>query len=248
MSEEHEEVIESTEDIDGFSENNSLNEELTEEPLSEDEVEHGNLELDFQQTDLWGIAGKRGSGKTNLLLFITDFLVKSGCNVLVVDPVYDLEKELKKFYGEQYAQIFNGKTSGLVHIKFQDRGGFDKLLATVFKRNWKGVMVIDEADGFFPNKVKQTDLANHFIQIGRHHGVGGIIVTRRLAKLSTDITSQANKLCMFKHWQRADLDYLRESNLGDYAELLRTLKKWHFMFLNTDEEFVQICNPVPKMK
>ena len=190
----------------------------------------------FKQTDIGLIAGKRGSGKTNLTLYLIDTFVKLGANVIIVDPVHDLRGNLPQ-YEEK-----------IVHIPYGNRAMFNKLMYKLIKENWKGIIIVDEADKFFPNMQKLTDLENYFIQIGRHHGIGLIAVTRRLAKMHTDLASQANKLYLFKHWQRADLDYLKESNLGDYAHLIRPLEKYHFLYLDTDVEYVQTCDPVPVMK
>jgi len=241
MSEEIE--YEQTEqDQDEFG---SEEQELEEDPNLENNEDvksnQGNLSKQiFKQTDLGLIAGKRGSGKTNLLLFLIDYFTRMKVNLIIVDPVYDLAVNLKKLYKKDDPRI--------VHIPYGNRPMFNKLLEKLFNARWKGIIIVDEADRFFPNRKTLTAIEDHFIQIGRHHGIGGIFVTRRLAKLHTDLPSQANKIFLFKHWQRADLDYLRESNLGDYAYLLRGLEKFCFMYLNTDVEECIICDPVTQMK
>ncbi len=182
------------------------------------------------------VAGKRGSGKTNLVLYLIDSFTKLGANIIVVDPVYDLRGNLPK------------NDNRIIHVPYGNRKQFEQLLYKLMKDKLTGIIIADEADKFFPNMQKLSDIENYFIQIGRHHGIGLIAVTRRLAKMHTDLTSQANKLYMFKHWQRADMDYLKESSLGDYAPFLKVLDKYHFLYLDTDIDFVQNCDPVPRMK
>lgn len=224
---------ESNDKIDDITNNDNENEDI-DENLSSQQI--------FKQTDLGLIAGKRGSGKTNLLLYLIQLFTKLQVNLIIVDPVYDLSTSLQKITGS------SKEDPRIVHIPYGNRKLFDKLLEKLFAQQWKGIIIVDEADRFFPNRQKLSAIEDHFIQIGRHHGIGGIFVTRRLAKLHTDLPSQANKIFLFKHWQRADLDYLRESNLGDYTYLLKVLEKYHFMYLNTDENECIVCNPVQQMK
>ena len=230
-------------EIDEFgSEPEGSTEISTENPDQENlQPEEGNISQQiFKQTDLGLIAGKRGSGKTNLLLFLISYFTKMKVNLVIIDPVHDLKANLRKLYKKDDPRV--------IHVPYGNRQQFDSVLTQLIQKGWKGIIIVDEADQFFPNRKQLTDIENHFIQIGRHHGIGGIFVTRRLAKLHTDLPSQANKIFLFKHWQRADLDYLRESNLGDYAFLLRSLDKYHFMYLNTDQEECIICEPVEQMK
>lgn len=233
-----------TEDLDNDSD---VEQELSqnieeEETIQENDIEEGSLAdaPPFKQTDIGLIAGKRGSGKTNLTLYLIDTFTKLGANIIVIDPVFDLKDNLAKI-NQEYADK-------IIHVPYGNQKQFDALLYKLMKDKWKGIIIADEADKFFPNMTKLTEIENYFIQIGRHHGIGLIAVTRRLAKMHTDLTSQANKLYMFKHWQRADIDYLKESNLGDYAHLLKNLAKYEFLYLDTDVEFVQVCEPVPIMK
>lgn len=234
-----------TDEVDNGYEDSDLDTEELTNNLDEGEEEPQELDSNegslaqappFKQTDIGLIAGKRGSGKTNLTLFLIDTFTKLGANLIIIDPVHDLKGNLKQ------------EDKRIVHIPYGNRKSFNDLLYRLLKQGWKGIIIVDEADKFFPNMEKLTDLENYFIQIGRHHGIGMIAVTRRLAKMHTDLTSQANKLYLFKHWQRADIQYLKESNLGDYAHLIRTLDKYWFLYLDTDVEFVQVTEPVPRMK
>lgn len=237
-----EEIIEDQDrDSEFESEEMAQNIDEEEEPQELNEKEGSLAQAPpFKQTDIGLIAGKRGSGKTNLVLYLIDTFTKLGANIIIVDPVFDLRNNLAKI-NEQYGEK-------IVHVPYGNRKQFEQLLYKLMKEKWKGIIIADEADKFFPNMQKLSDIENYFIQIGRHHGIGLIAVTRRLAKMHTDLTSQANKLYMFKHWQRADIDYLRESNLGDYAHLLKDLEKYWFLYLDTDVEFVQVTEPVPVMK
>ena len=189
----------------------------------------------LKTTDLCLIAGKRGSGKTNLLLFLIKQLTNLKINILIVDPVHDLSENLPN-------------DPRIIHVPYDSRPKFDALLKELLKKKWQGMLVVDECDKFFPNRVKLTQLENYFIMIGRHHGIGMIAVTRRLSNLHTDLATQASRLFMFKHWNRNDLDYLRSSSLGEYASLLVGLERYHFLYLNPDLDIAQICTPVPLQK
>ena len=220
-------------------EDNEIHSEESDIQIPEEEVSEGNLSTTnevIKTTDLCLIAGKRGSGKTNLLLYLIKQLTQSKMNLIIIDPVYDLRDNLPK------------NDPRIVHIPYGNRKKFDAILLKLLKSGWKGMLIVDEADRFFPNRTKLTNLENHFIQIGRHYGIGMIAVTRRLSNLHTDLATQASKLFMFKHWNRNDLMYLKESSLGEYAALLVGLEKYHFLYLNPDVDIAQICTPVPIQK
>jgi len=192
--------------------------------LSVDNV--SNDDLVIESTDIVVIAGKRRSGKTTLAKGITSSIesefLKNGVKIVTIDPLMEL----------------NG-----IYIRFGDRVTSNKILSECFKT--KNIFLrIDEADGFFPNRVTLSKYENEFIHIGRHWGLGGMFMTRRLARLHTDLVSQANKIFIFKLWNKADLDYLRGSDLGDFIPIVTQLKPYHFLGIDLDNNKYTVYNPI----
>lgn len=213
----------------------------TEEYLEENAtvITPQNFKANISQTDLAFIAGKRRSGKTNLIIWFIDRLTNLNANILIIDPVLDIDEALKKLYGRADPRIVN--------IGYQNRTAFNSFLFKLIKKGWKGLLIIDEADGFFPNKKSMTKIEKFFIHIGRHYGIGAILVTRRMSNMNTDIATQANIMMIFKHWQRADLDYLSQSGLIEELPIIRKLPKHHFQYIDIDGEVSVTSKPVPKM-
>jgi len=232
--------IEESEDlqteVEDSEENTSINPDQFDQ---ESKINPVNFKANFSQTDLSFIAGKRRSGKTNLIIYLIELFTSLGANIIIVDPVWDIGQALQKLHGKKDPRIVN--------IGYQDRAKFNIFLRNLFKKKWKGILIIDEADGFFPNKKGLSSVEKFFIHIGRHYGVGGICVTRRMANMNTDIATQANKMIIFKHWHRADLDYLSQSGIVEEIPIIRKLSKHHFQFLDIDGEVSATCKPVQKM-
>jgi len=183
--------------------------------------------LEIKSTDLVIIAGKRGSGKSTLLRGITDtieppFRSQHGYGFVKIDPLMEME--------------------GL-HIAHGDRVAYNKVLQDLFNKK-NQFLITDEADSYFKNKAGLSKLENQYIHIGRHYGLGGIFVTRRLSNLHTDLVSQANKVFIFKHWQRSDLDYLKESGLGDFIEPIYKLNPYEFLSIDIDLGEWQLNEPI----
>lgn len=173
------------------------------------------------------LSGKRGSGKTTLcksLLQVIEPQVQQTNKkpVIKIDPLNEL---------------------GGIYIDYGDRRRFNEILKKVFISK-NEFFVIDEADGFFPNRKTLSKLENRFIHIGRHYGLGAITVTRRLANLHTDLVSQANKIFIFKLWSRADLDYLAGSDFGHLIPIVTSLNDHEFISIDTDTNEILVNEPV----
>lgn len=185
--------------------------------------------MELKTTDIDVIAGKRGSGKTTLSKGLLDFLIAQGCPVKIVDPLHEYRDYLNKVE--------------VRHIRYQDRITFDNYLKTLFGK-WKGILAIDEADGFFPNRQMLTPIETDYINIGRHYGIGAILITRRLSMLNTNVISNANKVFIFKLWSPADLNYLASADLGHLIPYVTGLKNYHFLSIDTDNGEIQVNEPI----
>lgn len=204
------------------------------------QVSEDNSPTVFSQTDIWCIVGKRGSGKSNITKNLIKMLVQFKCPVLIIDPLNE-HREFDK-YGVKRAVIEYGEPEQL-----------DKVLDEIYNSGWKGVIVVDEADGFYPNQTKLSKQRKYLIHLGRHRGLGCICITRRLSNLHTDVVSQAHKLVIFRLSAGADKNYLDNAQLSELVPAIWTLQKYHYVFHDheraTDEQgnfIVNVCSPAPK--
>lgn len=188
------------------------------------------VNLELKTTDLSVICGKRGSGKTTLSKALLDFLISTKAPIRIIDPLYEYR---------EYA----GRVQDVKFIRYQDRASFNAYLKSLFGK-WKGVLVIDEADGFFPSMSKLEMTESDFVNIGRHYGIGALMLTRRLSMLNTNVISNANKLFIFKLWSPADLGYLERADLGHLVPYISGLDRHYFLSIDTDNGEIQVNEPI----
>jgi energy-coupling factor transporter ATP-binding protein EcfA2 len=190
-------------------------------------------EMPIESTDINIIIGKRRSGKSTLLKAIMES----------TEPAFKQQTsqvlgEAKEFIKIDPLMEFNGQ-----YIRYGDTIKYNEVLKKMFKSK-NEFIVTDEADGFFKNRQNLSTVQNEFINIGRHWGLGGLFITRRLAKLHTDLVSNANKLFIFKLWTKADLDYLRGADLGDFVPIVTGLEKYQFLGIDLDNNTYTVFNPI----
>ena len=183
--------------------------------------------MNITSTDIVLIVGKRGSGKTTLLKGVTNaieplFINGHGYGFVKVDPLRELDG---------------------IPITYGDRIKYNQILKDAFEKK-NQFIITDEADGFFKNKASLSKLETNFIHIGRHYGLGGIFITRRLSNLHTDLVSQANKVFIFKLWQRSDLDYLKESGFSEFIGNILNLQPYEFLTIDVDTGENEVNDPI----
>lgn len=222
MSEEVAEEV--NEDFEDETEVTTEQKELTEVS--------GQSTMEIKQTDQMVIGGKKGSGKTNLMKTLIKWLLSVHCPVIIIDPLW----EYKEF--EQQGAI-------VMHIKYGNVAQFNNYINQLFTK-WKGILVIDEADGFLPNKTNLLNPSRTLIHLGRHYGIGSAFVTRRLSNLHTDVISQTGKLFLFRLYAGADAQYLERAQLGEIVDPVFNLEKYWFVSYDADTATIQVNEPIPK--
>lgn len=183
--------------------------------------------MNIKSTDLCLIAGQRGSGKT----------------ILAQGIIKSTEPQFIKEHGYGYDKIDPLLELGGEFIRYGDRISYNKKIKSWFELKNR-FTVTDESDGFFPNGKTLTRWENDYVQIGRHWGLGGIFITRRFAKLHTDLVSNASKLFIFRLWQRADLIYLQQSGLDQVMDLMPELQPYEFISVDIENGITEINSPI----
>ena len=195
------------------------------------EVE-GSSTMEIKQTDQIVIGGKKGSGKTNLMKTLIKWLITVGCPVIIIDPLWEYKE-------------FEQQGATVVHIKYGNVVEFNNYINQLYTK-WKGMLIIDEADGFLPNKTNLLIPSRTLVHLGRHYGIGSAYVTRRLSNLHTDVISQTGKLFLFRLYAGADAQYLERAQLGEIVDPVFNLEKYWFVSYDADTATIQINEPIPK--
>ena len=155
------------------------------------------------------ISGKRGYGKTTLAKTILNKLSLE--RVVVWDPMMEYNHINSYIPRRGDAEEFN-----------------NWLKALWLKGNV--CIMVDEADQVMAERKPLPEFANKIINLGRHRGIGMIMITRRLANLNKTAVSQSATMFLFHHFISNDINYLKEM-ISD-AESLIQLKKFQYKTYN----------------
>jgi len=167
------------------------------------------------------ICGQRGKGKTTLAIHICKRIRRK--RILDILGEYSKHRELKRF----------------CYIP-RSKDDIERFLNRVW-RDGNVLLIIDEADLIFPNKIKLRDIFYKIIHLGRHRNIGLLAITRRIANLHKDIVSLADTIFIFRLIVKSDLDYLRYF-IGDDIFLAQDLEDYHFLVWH--EGKIEKCEPV----
>jgi hypothetical protein len=189
--------------------------------------------MPIESTDINIIIGKRRSGKTVLMRALMDS----------TEPEFKRQTAQTLGQAKEFIKIDPLMEFGGQYIRYGDIMAYNKIIKGMFETK-NEFIVTDESDGFWRNRSALTTAQNEFINIGRHWGLGGLFITRRLAKLHTDLVSNANKLFIFKLWTKADFDYLRGADLADFIPIISNLEKYQFLGIDLDNNSYTVFDPI----
>jgi len=96
-----------------------------------------------------------------------------------------------------------------------------------------GTLIADEVDGFESKDAVQFD---RLVRYGRNRNIDLVTGCRRPYEISRNITAGANKIFIFETHENRDIEYFKKSVLGDRAEDLVKLPKYHGLFLDYDKK------------
>lgn len=200
-------------------------------------------------TDVVVVVGPRGCGKTNLV----KSLLQQFENLLVLDRMHEYQDtnatvcrfspDLKEMIGLGGHAREKKIVAQPNHFSFD----FSELLFcySYTAENW--TLVVEEAD-----RIASTHQIGKWhsecVDTGRHHGIGLIEVTRRVNRLNTLISSNANHFFLFRSFIPADLAYLGEFIPPEALKEVSNLKPFECLYFCPQPMRFEVLEPAPIYK
>ncbi len=190
--------------------------------------------ISIKQNEIVTICGKRGSGKTYLM----NQIIKATSNFFVYDPLHQISIT-GAYTTKNFNDAINILRKGSRRIIYQPMqisiSEFDTICRMIFSIE-NITFFVDEADRVMPSRAI-TKNASALIDLGRRKLIGGVFITRRLARLDSLPISQSDHVFAFKTILPQDVKYLKEF-IGETAEQAQNLEPYHFLYYNGNEKIV----------
>lgn len=187
--------------------------------------------------DIIVVIGRRRAGKTTLVkkLLIPQY-VRSGIGVVIDDHVGEYKLPNFLITTNVKAVLYNK------HVVLLDREASDEwfadfmnMLKKRYKRTrWRTVVVVDEAYNHFERR-KLPQPQAQLLRLGRHYGLGVVLITHRLYDLSPLVYKIANKIIIFRTTEPRELDFIRKYVGYGAEEYVRKLLQYEYIVVDVDE-------------
>lgn len=184
--------------------------------------------------------GKRGSGKTTAIkgqleycrgpVVVVDLLGNFNDEDFIhTEKIDDCIHEI-----EHYVKLSEEDKEKAQKIIVLKTGDPDLAVDYISAALWEvegGTLVLDEADGF---NISNAPCFDQLIRYGRNKNIDLITGVRRPAEISRNITAGANKIFIFQTQEPRDVEYFEKTILGERAERLISLVKFHGLYVDYD--------------
>ena len=166
------------------------------------------------------IAGKKGSGKTS---FAKKSVLPAFSRLLVIDSLSEYENgfivnSIPDFINVVEAN-YNKPFFTIIYRPLDEK---EAKFFEIVKELHDVSIVIEEAD-MYSNPYKQDKNFERLVRYGRHFSQDLIVISRRPAEISRNVTAQADIVLTFQQTERRDIDYFKYYT--DQAENLSKLKQ-----------------------
>jgi hypothetical protein len=186
--------------------------------------------------EIKGYVGPKGTGKTTLAAYQIAAERRS--------VTYDPNNDPKLQVGRQVVSTVDGLAAALVRageagpIRLCWHGfvtygpeAFEIANRLLYVRGNVAILW-DEADRYVPPGRPLPWWAGQIVNTGRHPKVGLYFTTRQPRQVNAALRANADRLCVFRTYEPADSDYLRErmapsEGRAEFAERLRNLPDFH---------------------
>ena len=160
------------------------------------------LEKEQKQNKITVIFGRKGSGKS----YYANQISRAMGPVVIFDPLNEYKGgyyfyKLADF--RKWAWLMRFKR---VILKFVDDDDFRAAFGIVFEIGYTTILV-EETDMFANSSFIIPELAK-ILKYGRHKRINQIYISRRPYEINRLVTSQADKIIVFKQSEGRDIDFL----------------------------------------
>lgn len=176
------------------------------------------------QNTIASVFGRKGSGKSTLVLEIT----REFRRVLVLDYL----GEYGAAEGFTVCEGFEACVNALVRWAHRPRFALSlrvdevhealALLTVAWEIEGGFLLVVEESSWLCSPSSLPRELAK-FVRMGRHREVSQLYVAQRPAMVHRDVTSQSDVIVSFQQHEKRDIAFLEASILGERANDVRTL-------------------------
>jgi hypothetical protein len=176
------------------------------------------------------IAGKRGTGKTQLLL-ATSYYASKQCRVIAFDPMNQFPREnvypLQSLYSLP-------ELPRLMVIRDSD----PELVAQTALNIKNCVLALDELDLVCSKHQWKSPSVREIVLRGRHHNVGLIGNTQRFVNVHNDLLSLAETIAIFRTDHPLDLKRIGEWLGPDYEAAMGDINRNYLASGQESHEFI----------
>jgi hypothetical protein len=188
---------------------------------------------DKQRTNLViTVIGKKGSGKSHL---IKTQIIPKFRRVIIIDALCEYQYYAVESVADFYDFMQANYERDFFRVAYRPHsehaeGQFFKICAAL-----EDVLIVIEESDLYCSATAIDPYIRHMVRYGRHKRQNLVFVSRRMAALSREMTSQSNILLTFEQTEVIDLKHF--SALGVKPERFQALKKYEFMVIPGEEEW-----------
>lgn len=166
------------------------------------------------------IAGKKGSGKTS---FAKKEVLPAFDRLVTIDSLSEYEHGYIVNTIVEFINVIEANyKKPFFNIIYRPLDEKETKFFEIVKDLRNVSIVIEEAD-MYSNPYKQDKNFERLVRYGRHFSQDLIVISRRPAEISRNITAQADIVLTFQQTERRDIDYFKYYT--DRAENLANLKQ-----------------------
>jgi hypothetical protein len=171
---------------------------------------------------LWGIFGRRGTGKTYLAQTASLWLAVHGRIVLVYDPVANWPNKYRRTLAELDGSDALPRLTAVGDCEPDDL--LDRALSI-----GNCTVICDEFDLLCNPSGWRSESARAIVRRGRHYRVALIATAQRFANIHGDFLALADRISVFQSYHPADVDRIEKALGPEYAERVPKLAPFHWL-------------------
>jgi len=171
---------------------------------------------------LWGIAGRRGCGKTHLMIQCAYWLAQRGRLILAYDPVHQFPEQFRRPFSDV------AEADALYPIVAVSDCEPDDLMGLALSVG-DCVVAVDEFDLLCSANTWKSEHARTIVRRGRHFRVGLIATFQRFVNVHGDFIALSNRISVFQTTKKSDVDRVAEELNEECAEAVKRLAPYEFV-------------------